>query len=78
MGMSAITFYGGVAGADEFEQRLRTAVVGISIGGHAVGGPARHGDVKRVAFLSPYFPAANTDVRGYLENRVSRSPRRLP
>jgi maleate isomerase len=69
MGMSAITFYGGVAGADEFEQRLKNrSGVGISIGAHSVRDALRaYGDVKRVAFLSPYFPAANIEVRGYLE-----------
>ncbi len=69
MGMSAITFYGGVTGADEFEQRLKDrSGVGISIGAHSVRDALRaYGDVKRVAFLSPYFPAANTEVRGYLE-----------
>ena len=69
MGMSAITFYGGVAGADEFEQRLKNrSGVGISIGAHSVRDALRaYDDVKRVAFLSPYFPAANTEVRGYLE-----------
>jgi maleate isomerase len=69
MGMSAITFYGGLAGADEFAARLRRhAGIGVSIGSHAVRDALRaYGNVRRVAFLSPYFPAANTEVRRYLE-----------
>ena len=69
MGMSAITFYGGLAGADEFAARLqRHAGIGVSIGAHAVRDALRaYGNVRRVAFLSPYFPAANTEVRRYLE-----------
>lgn len=69
MGMSAITFYGGVEGAAEFERRLSThAGIGVSIGAHAVSEALRaYGGVRRVAFLSPYFPAANTEVRRYLE-----------
>ena len=69
MGMSAITFYGGAAGADAFEQRVAEhAGIGVSIGAHAVR-DALHacGDVSRVAFLSPYFPAANDEVRRFLE-----------
>ncbi|MEE4185666.1 MAG: arylmalonate decarboxylase [Gammaproteobacteria bacterium] len=69
MGMSAITFYGGVAGAAAFEQRLvEHAGVGVSIGAHAVSEALNaYGDVARVAFLSPYFTAANAEVRRYLE-----------
>jgi len=69
MGMSAITFYGGVAGAAAFEQRLAEhAGVGVTIGAHAVRAAlTAYGNVRRVAFLSPYFPAANAEVRGYLE-----------
>lgn len=33
MGMSAVTFYGGVAGADKFQRKIeKEAGVGISIG----------------------------------------------
>ena len=67
MGMSAITFYGGAAGADEFEQKLADrSGVGISIGSHSVRDALNAYGAKRVAFLSPYFPAANAEVRNYL------------
>lgn len=69
MGMSAITFYGGIEGAADFERRLAGhAGIGVSIGAHAVSEALRaYGNVRRVAFLSPYFPAANTEVRRYLD-----------
>jgi maleate isomerase len=67
MGMSAVTFYGGVAGADEFRSRVeRTAGVGISIGSHSCTAALRaYGGVRRIAFLSPYYPVANAQVGRY-------------
>ncbi len=69
MGMSAITFYGGVAGADAFEQKIRAASgVGISIGSHACTAALRaYGNISKIAFFSPYFPVANAEVRRYFE-----------
>lgn len=70
MGMSAVTFFGGMAGANEFQSRLEAASGGlpVSIGSHASAAALRaYGDVRRVAFMSPYFPAANAEVRRYLE-----------
>jgi maleate isomerase len=69
MGMSAITFYGGVSGAAEFERKVAdTAGVGVSIGSHSVLAAIRaYGDIERIAFISPYFPSANKEVRRYLE-----------
>jgi len=69
MGMSAITFYGGVSGAAEFEMKVAaTAGVGVSIGSHSVLAAIRaYGDIERIAFISPYFPSANKEVRRYLE-----------
>ncbi len=68
MGMSAITFYGGAEGADAFEKKVSEhAGVGVSIGSHAVRDALRaYGSVSKVAFLSPYFPAANDEVRRFL------------
>lgn len=67
MGMSAVTFYGGEAGADRFEaQIVEASGLRISIGSHATRDALRAYGVKRVAFLSPYFPAANEQVRNYL------------
>ena len=67
MGMSAVTFIGGMAGADAFQASLEQASgLRVSIGSHATAAALRAYGAKRVAFLSPYFPAANTEVRRYL------------
>ena len=67
MGMSAITFYGGAAGADEFQRSIeRESRVGVSIGSHSCTAALKaYGGVKRLAFLSPYYPVANDEVRQY-------------
>jgi maleate isomerase len=67
MGMSAITFYGGIRGADEFQRKVETeAKVGISIGSHSCTAALKaYGGIKRIAFLSPYFPVANAEVKRY-------------
>ena len=67
MGMSAVTFYGGVAGADAFQEKVeRESGLRISIGSHSCTAALKtYGGVKRIAFLSPYYPVANTEVRSY-------------
>ena len=67
MGMSAITFYGGAAGADAFQAKVeKEAGIGISIGSHSSTAALKaYGGVKRIAFLSPYYPVANEQVRRY-------------
>ena len=68
MGMSAVTFFGGAAGADAFQEKIaREAGVGVSIGSHSCTAALKaYGGVKRIAFLTPYFPAANEQVRQIL------------
>jgi maleate isomerase len=67
MGMSAVTFYGGAAGADAFQAKIeRESGIGISIGAHSCTAALKaYGGVKRIAFLSPYYPVANKEVRRY-------------
>jgi maleate isomerase len=67
MGMSAVTFFGGAKGADEFQARVeREAGVGISIGSHSCTAALKaYGSGKRIAFLTPYYPVANDQVRQY-------------
>jgi maleate isomerase len=67
MGMSAVTFYGGAAGADAFQAKVeRESGVGISIGAHSCTAALKaYGGIKRIAFLSPYYPVANAEVRRY-------------
>jgi maleate isomerase len=69
MGMSAVTFYGGIAGGEEFKRQVRDVAGGldVSIGSEALVAALRaYGGIKRVSFVSPYFPVANAEVRGYL------------
>lgn len=68
MGMSAVTFFGGMAGADAFQASIEQASgLRVSVGSHATAAALRaYGGVRRVAFMSPYFPAANDEVRRYL------------
>jgi maleate isomerase len=70
MGMSAVTFFGVMAGADKFQTTLeRASGVKVSIGSHATAAAlCACGGVSRVAFMSPYFPTANAEVRRYLED----------
>lgn len=68
MGMSAVTFYGGMKGADEFQRTIEAeAKVGISIGAHSCTAAlkAYGSNVKRISFMSPYYPVANEEVRRY-------------
>jgi len=68
MGMSAVTFYGGVRGAEEFRRSVETeAKVGISIGAHSCTAALKaYGTgIKRISFMSPYYPVANAEVRRY-------------
>lgn len=80
MGMSAITFYGGAAGADEFQRRIeQEAGVPISIGSHACAAALKaYGGVRRIAFLSPYYPVANAEVRRYFADMGYETVRDVP
>ena len=67
MGMSAPTFFGGMDGANAFQRGLEERTgLRLSCGSHATAAALRaYGGVRRIAFLSPYFPAANAEVRRY-------------
>src|ERR1043166_7635678 len=71
MGMSAVTFYGGAAGADAFQAKVeREAGVRISIGSHSCTAALKaYGGIKRIAFLSPYYPVANREVARYFSDQ---------
>jgi len=67
MGMSAVTFYGGAKGADEFQSKVEKAAgVSISIGSHSCTAALQaYGGIRRIAVLSPYYPVANEQVIRY-------------
>ena len=69
MGMSAVTFYGGIAGGEEFRSKVLAVSGGIpiSLGSESLVAALRaYGRIKRVSFVSPYFPVANREVTRYL------------
>lgn len=68
MGMSAVTFDGGGAGADQFikDVKERSGGLGVSVGSHSTRDALRaYGGIKKIAFISPYWPAMNETVKGY-------------
>lgn len=66
MGMSAITFYGGVAGAGAFRARIaKLSGLGVSTGAIATAAALDRFGARRIAFLSPYFPSANREVANF-------------
>jgi maleate isomerase len=69
MGMSAVTFYDGIAGADAFQKKVEDeSGIKISIGSHATSAALRaYGNIKKIAFVSPYYPIANAEVKRYFE-----------
>jgi maleate isomerase len=69
MGMSSITFYGGVAGAERFIRQVRDETgLNVSCGSVATTEALnRLGGVKRIAFFSPYWPVMNEIIRVYYQ-----------
>jgi maleate isomerase len=67
LGMSAVTFFDGIEGANRFQASVEEASgLKLSCGSHACTAALRaYGGIKRIAFFSPYFPAANAEVRRY-------------
>ena len=67
MGMSAITFYGGAQGADAFQRKIeQESAVSVSIGSRSCTAALKaYGGIRRIAFLSPYYPVANEQVARY-------------
>ena len=64
MGMSAVTFFDGAKGADKFQKTIESeSGVKVSIGSHSCAAALRaYGGVKRISFVSPYWPSMNREV----------------
>jgi maleate isomerase len=70
MGMSAETFWGGLDGNREFEERLREQIgpnMGLTSGAAALKAALDSFKVRRVAALTPYQPVGDEQVRRFLE-----------
>ncbi|WP_068086021.1 maleate cis-trans isomerase family protein [Novosphingobium rosa] len=80
LGMSAVTFYGGVEGSRAWKARIEDeAGVGASTGAESVAAALRaYGGVKTVSFVSPYYPVANAEVRNFLEESGFTVKRDVP
>ena len=67
MGMSAVTFFDGVVGADRFVREVEAeSGLKISVGSHSCHAALQaYGGVKRLAILSPYWPSMNAEVIRY-------------
>jgi maleate isomerase len=70
LGVSAISFSGGLRGAGAFVDEVRDFTgLGISVGSLATAEALKaYGGIRRIAFLSPYYPAANDNVRGFFND----------
>lgn len=70
LGVSAISFMGGLSGANAFVRDVQEFTrLDISVGSLALADAAKaYGGVRRIAFISPYFPAANAHVSRFLSD----------
>ena len=69
MGMSAATFWNGRAGAEKYLKMMTERVeVGVSCGSFAMEAALNVYKAKRIAFMSPYFPVANDQVRRFFQD----------
>ncbi|MFK7954854.1 MAG: hypothetical protein AB8B96_02070 [Lysobacterales bacterium] len=70
MGMSAVTFYGGAEGGRRWRENIeKVSGLGISIGSESLAEALKaYGGIKKIAFLSPYYPVANTEVSNFLSD----------
>ena len=67
LGVSAISFKGGLAGATAFVEEVRAFTgLDISVGSLATAAALKaYGGIRRISFVSPYYPAANAQVRQF-------------
>ena len=77
LGVSAISFIGGVAACEQLVAQVHAQTgLSISVGSQALVAALRaYGGIRRVAFLSPYYPAANAHVKAFLEESGFEVPR---
>ncbi|WP_317928558.1 hypothetical protein [Halioxenophilus sp. WMMB6] len=80
MGMSAVTFYGGAEGSAKWKRDIEEfAGVKSSIGAESVVEAFKAiGGIRKVAFLSPYYPVANQEVSNFLSDHGYETVRDKP
>lgn len=67
MGMSSETFWGGLAGSQELEAKLKDrSKLGVAMGSDASQAALRaYGDIKRISVVTPYMPVGDQEVRNF-------------
>jgi maleate isomerase len=67
MGISALSFFGGMKGADVFVKQIEeTSGRRVTVGSHATAAAIKaYGGIKRIAVLTPYWPVMNAEVARY-------------
>ncbi len=70
MGMSAVTFYGGAKGCEEWKKPIEDlSGLKISVGSESIVAALEAlGGIQKVAFMSPYYPVANQEVANFLSD----------
>lgn len=80
LGISAISFVGGKAGCQRFVDEVQAMTgLGISVGSQAlVAALEAYGGIRKVAFVSPYYPVANANVSAFLADYGFETVRDVP
>jgi len=80
MGMSAVTFYGGAEGCAKWKANIEeVAGVKASLGSESlVAALSALGGIKKIAFLSPYYPVANAEVAKFVSDYGFEAVRDVP
>lgn len=67
MGISALSFFGGIKGADNFVRQIEDASgLRVTVGSHATAAALEAcSGVRRIAVLTPYWPVMNAEVTRY-------------
>lgn len=70
MGMSAETFWGGLAKSIEFRERVKElSGLNVAMGSDACQASLRcYGDIKRIGVLTPYWPVGDKNVKIFFED----------
>ncbi len=70
MGMSAVTFYGGAEGCIQWKKKIEDfSGLNISVGSESIVAALKaYGNVKKIAFMSPYYPVANQEVANFFSD----------
>ena len=80
MGMSAVTFFGGAEGGRKWREQIEeVSGLGVSTGSEAIVAALNaYGGIKKVSFVSPYFPTANAEVARFLSDYGFETVRDVP